>query len=405
LLRFARNDNMYSQWVWGLTEKLVLLLQILGSWMKLSDEVIIQRCLEGDGDAFSLLVERYQNAVYGLCYHMVGNFADSNSPVKYAEAEELRLSITEAIATLSEKNRFAVTLYYIDGLSYGEIGDFLGASSSAVKSRLHRARKELKEELITMVEDKFDEHQLPEDFSEKVIQEMAVSQMLMEPENKFPVVILQNKADEEQVLPIFIGMFEAMAICSAMEGTTKPMRPMTHDLMANMLEELGAKVVRIVVTDLKESTFYARIVIQINGALKEIDARPSDSIALALRTGVPIFVAKSILGEGAASSLDYFLKSMRLEPFNPGFMPTLSMMFQIDSKFQEDLSNGNISDELRQEIENNGIALSQDAKVSQKSVNSWQINDGYDEYFVLKIAENKLDFCSAMDSSKEEEKE
>lgn len=182
--------------------------------MKLSDEVIIQQCLEDDGNAFSLLVERYQNAVYGLCYHMVGNFADaqdltqetfvraylelarvrdfarfarwlhrisvnvckmwlrdrkgadnipleavpqteenfadSNSPVKYAEAEELRLSITEAIASLSEKNRLAVTLYYIDGLSYGEIGDFLSVSPSAVKSRLHRARKELKEELITI---------------------------------------------------------------------------------------------------------------------------------------------------------------------------------------------------------------------------------------------------------------
>ena len=346
--------------------------------MKLSDEIIIQQCLEGDGNAFSLLVERYQNAVYGLCYHMVGNFADaqdltqetfvraylelakvrdfsrfarwlhritvnvckmwlrdrkgadnipleavpqteesfadSNSPVKYAEAEELRLSITEAIASLSEKNRLAVTLDYNDGLSYGEIGDFLSVSPSAVKSRLHRARKELKEELITMVEDKFDEHKLPEDFPEKVIQEMTVGQMLMEPEKNIPVVILQSKADEEQALPIFIGMFEAMAICFAMQDSTKTMRPMTHDLMANMLEKLGAKVVRIVVTDLKEETFYARIVIQINGALKEIDARPSDAIALALRTGAPIFVAKSILSEGIAPSLDHFVESMKLEP-------------------------------------------------------------------------------------------
>ena len=335
--------------------------------MKLSDEVIIRRCLEGDGNAFSLLVERYQNAVYGLCYHIVGNFADAQdltqeafvrayldlsrvrdfsrfagwlyqitvnvcrmwlrarkgggnlpleaviqteeefvdggSPQDHVEAEELRLSITEAIASLSEKNQLAVTLYYIDGLSYDEIGDFLSVSPSAVKSRLHRARKQLKEELITMVEDKFDEHKLPEDFPEKVVQEVEVKMIKMSQEEgdnspTAPIVILQNKADEKQLLPIWIGLFEALAILTALEK--KPtQRPMTHDLMANMLKEFDMTVVRVVVTDLRETTFYARITVESNGELKEIDARPSDSIALALITDAPIFVAKSVLSESA----------------------------------------------------------------------------------------------------------
>ena len=78
-------------------------------------------------------------------------------------------------------------------------------------------------------------------------------------------------------------------------------RPMTHDLMANMLKEFGMEVVRVVVTDLQEQTFYARITVKSDGQLKEIDARPSDSIALALRTGSPIFVAKSVWSE---SSID-----------------------------------------------------------------------------------------------------
>ncbi len=341
--------------------------------MKLSDETIIRRCLEGDGNAFSILVEKYQNAVYGLCYHMAGNFADAqdltqetfvraylelvkvreptrfaswlyritvnvckmwlrdrkgtddvplaavaqteeefadgNSPAEHAEAEELRLSITEAIASLSEKNRLAITLYYIDGLSYGEIGDFLSVSPSAVKSRLHRARKELKEELITMVEDKFDEHQLPEDFSEKVVHEVEVKMVKMEEKGestdnpKASIVILGSKTDARQLLPIFIGVSEAAAIAMSL-GKLQPPRPMTHDLMANMLKEFDMEVVRVVVTDLLENTFYARITVKSDGKLKEIDARPSDSIALALRTGTPIFVAKSVWSKGSIETTE-----------------------------------------------------------------------------------------------------
>jgi RNA polymerase sigma factor (sigma-70 family) len=231
------------------------------------------------------------------------DFADNNSPAENVEAEELRLSITEAIASLSEKNRLAITLYYIDGLSYNEIGDFLSVSPSAIKSRLHRARKELKEELITMVEDKFDEHQLPEDFSEKVVHEVEVKYVKIQGEGdaedpKAPMVMLQSKTDENHVLPIWIGMFEAIAIITNLENSQIP-RPMTHDLMANMLRELDMEVVRVVITDLLESTFYAKIALKGNGQLKEIDARPSDSIALALRTGSPIFVAKSVWSKGS----------------------------------------------------------------------------------------------------------
>ncbi|MFC1718377.1 RNA polymerase sigma factor [Candidatus Poribacteria bacterium] len=200
--------------------------------MRSSDDAIVKRCLEGDVDAFSLLVERYQNAVYGLCYHMIGNFADAQdltqevfvkayitlsqikdptkfaswlhritvnscnnwlrdrrgaddlpleavaqtgaayssakSPEEHVEAEELCISVREAIAALSERNRLPVTLYYMDGLSYAEIGNFLSLSQSAVKSRLHRGREQLKEGLISMVEDCFSEHKLPEDFPERI---------------------------------------------------------------------------------------------------------------------------------------------------------------------------------------------------------------------------------------------
>lgn len=331
-----------------------------GLSMRIPDKMIIQQCLEGDINAFSTLVARYQNAVYGLCYHIVGNFADAQdltqeafvkaylelaklrdptkfaswlhritvnvcrmwlrdrkdvneselekaswtgdefteerSPQEHAESEELRLSITKAISSLSEKDQLAVTLYYIDGLSCEEIGDFLSLSQSAVKSRLHRARKQLKEELIAMVEDSFDKHKLPEDFPEKVVQEMVIKSIRMDPEHKAPIVLLQNKADEEEVLPIWIGVFEALAIVQKLNNSTPP-RPMTHDLLANILKEFGMEITKVVITDLKETTFYAKITIKQDGILREVDARPSDSIALALRVGAPIFVAKSILSK------------------------------------------------------------------------------------------------------------
>jgi len=206
----------------------------------LTDVTLVQRCLAGNAEAFSMLVKKYESAVYGLCYHKVGNFADAQdlaqeafvqayldlpqlrdatkfshwlyriasnvcttwlrrqqrkrqiqsvpldnalkeygdfidenslSPHDTVEYKELSASVADAISALSEKNRLAVTLYYIDGLSYGEIANFLDVPQSTVKSRLNKARKQLKEEFIKMVASDLQEHPLPDDFAEKVVQE------------------------------------------------------------------------------------------------------------------------------------------------------------------------------------------------------------------------------------------
>jgi bifunctional DNase/RNase len=111
-----------------------------------------------------------------------------------------------------------------------------------------------------------------------------------------PVVILKD-IESKKYLPIIIGPFEATAIALALEGTPVP-RPLTHDLMKNIINVLGAKVSKIVIYDIKDNTFLATIYIHINGEEKEIDSRPSDSIALALRTNSPIFVSDKIVLEG-----------------------------------------------------------------------------------------------------------
>ncbi|MFQ6043501.1 MAG: sigma-70 family RNA polymerase sigma factor, partial [Candidatus Poribacteria bacterium] len=206
----------------------------------MTDVTLVQRCLAGDTEAFSMLVKKYESAVYGFCYHKVGNFADAqdlaqeafvqayidlpqlrdatkfshwlyriasnvcttwlrkqrrkrkietvplddaleeygdfidetaSSPHEAVEYKELSASVADAISALSDKNRLAVTLYYIDGLSYGEIANFLDVPQSTVKSRLNKARKQLKEEFIKMVTSDLQEHPLPDDFAEKVVQE------------------------------------------------------------------------------------------------------------------------------------------------------------------------------------------------------------------------------------------
>ncbi len=112
---------------------------------------------------------------------------------------------------------------------------------------------------------------------------------------KQPVVLLKS-ATGDRFLPIWIGHAEASAILARLQDAEMP-RPMTHDLLANMLGELGAKVVRVAVTELKDGTFYALITLQREGGELEIDSRPSDAIALAVRAEVPIFVADDVIAE------------------------------------------------------------------------------------------------------------
>src|SRR6185436_10913045 len=104
--------------------------------------------------------------------------------------------------------------------------------------------------------------------------------------------------------PIWVGIFEANAIALQLENITTP-RPMTHDLLRNMINELDAQVTRVVINDLRDSTFFAQIRLLIaGGKTLEVDARPSDAIALALRTEAPIFVAQSVLDQAQTITPD-----------------------------------------------------------------------------------------------------
>ena len=129
------------------------------------------------------------------------------------------------------------------------------------------------------------------------MQEMLIYGVSFDLVGKQPIVLLKT-ADGNKFLPIWIGHPEAAAILMKLQSQAPP-RPMTHDLLSDMLEQLGAQIVRITVTELRENTFYAQITLQQDGSEVEVDSRPSDAIALAVRAEAPIFVADDVIDESA----------------------------------------------------------------------------------------------------------
>ena len=123
--------------------------------------------------------------------------------------------------------------------------------------------------------------------------EMTIKGLMVDPITNMPIVILKDKQGE-RVLPIWVGIFEANAIALQIENVATP-RPMTHDLLRNVITDLDGQVDRVVVSDLKDNTFYAVIHMTVRGERVAVDARPSDAIALALRTRSPILVEETVI--------------------------------------------------------------------------------------------------------------
>ena len=130
--------------------------------------------------------------------------------------------------------------------------------------------------------------------------EVRIRGLMMDPSTKMPIVVL-NDLSGEVVLPIWVGLFEANAIALEIEKATTP-RPMTHDLLRNIIHGLNARVTRVVVGALREDTFHATIWMDQDGEVIALDARPSDAIALALRSDCPIFVSKQLLENARIAS-------------------------------------------------------------------------------------------------------
>ena len=124
---------------------------------------------------------------------------------------------------------------------------------------------------------------------------MELSKIIITETSDHQIIVLKER-EGQRSFPIVIGLNEAWVIDRAVKGITTP-RPLTHDLIGNVIECLNAGVIRVVINDLRNNTFYAKIVLQQNGSTVEIDSRPSDAIALAMQKNTPIFVANKVIEE------------------------------------------------------------------------------------------------------------
>ncbi len=146
-----------------------------------------------------------------------------------------------------------------------------------------------------------------------MITQMQVKGLMFDPYNNAYIVILR---DEEQVdmLPIWVGKSEAGSISLALENVAPP-RPMTHDFMKSYLDAVNAKVISVVITDLNENTYFAKIHLTHDDSEYTVDSRPSDAIALALRSQAPIFVNESVIRKQRSEELDQWLENLKPEDF------------------------------------------------------------------------------------------
>ena len=146
-----------------------------------------------------------------------------------------------------------------------------------------------------------------------MITQMQVKGLMFDPYNNAYIVILRDE-DQAEMLPIWVGKSEASSISLALESVDHP-RPMTHDFMKAYLDAVNAKVISVVITDLSENTYFAKIHLTYEDSEYTVDSRPSDAIALALRSEAPIFANESVIRKQTSEELDQWLENLKPEDF------------------------------------------------------------------------------------------
>ena len=212
-------------------------------------------------------------------------------PEEIAEQRELHTIVLQAVQELSPKDRAATLLFYYEQLSMREIAAILGVSITAVKGRLHRAREQLRERLLPVYAGT--EHKSTTAERNEIMPQVKVATVLENAESKQHVIVLLDEAGQ-RVLNIWVGASEAMLIAM---GHTEiaPTRPMGIHLMINLLRTTGMQFEEARIETLKDEVFYAVAKFRNETAVYELDARPSDVIALAVLMDRPIYAAEEVL--------------------------------------------------------------------------------------------------------------
>ena len=250
----------------------------------------------------------------GRAIHDPGLLDPMPSPEVVQESLEMHRLVDEAVAALPVEQRAAVQLHYLEGLRLWEIASLLGAPLGTIKARLHRARAQLRQALIdtmvatarpsvaregtTMVEVTL------EDVVVRVPKHEDARWLAEEKDYKLGwirVLLLKERAGD-RVLPIWVGAPEGDTIALRLAGL-ETARPMPWTLMGRLFDVGAMALEKVAVTNLRDNTFFGSLWIRARGETHEIDARPSDAIALALDHGAPIFVAEDVFGSPHAHML------------------------------------------------------------------------------------------------------
>ena len=214
-------------------------------------------------------------------------------PQELLEEHELQQLVQEAMNLLSPKNRTVTYLFYYEQLSLQEIADELCISVVAVKSRLHQARKELRAWLITAKPEI--QPAMPRERKRKKMIKVTIAEVLQQDQNS--IVILHDKVGK-RALPIWVGYWEAEAIASNLGKRPTP-RPLTFNFMAQLLNATGSSLEEIRIEALKDDTFYAVAMIRHGNTVQEVEARPSDALALTAYTNSVVYVSDEVLDRSA----------------------------------------------------------------------------------------------------------
>jgi RNA polymerase sigma factor (sigma-70 family) len=255
-------------------------------------------------------------------------------PETVVEQRELHRLVLAAVNALSPKNRDATLLFYFEQLTVAEIAALLQISISAVKGRLHRSREQLKLRLLSLYPET--DHLLPDQpLQEQTLQipeiqmperkrdmvKITVADVVKQKteEDTHCVVILLDKA-AKRLLMMWVGQAEGASMALNLLEHSVP-RPMTYTFIANLLEASGVELEAVSVSALKGDTFYATVTVRVGEAVREIDARPSDAINLALYMGCPIYVAESVMETAGIdiSDQDALPKGLGLEQLQLDF--------------------------------------------------------------------------------------
>jgi RNA polymerase sigma factor (sigma-70 family) len=262
-------------------------------------------------------------------------WAATPTPEEVHAAREVHDAIVAALGELSSVNREVAIGFYLEGYSYAELAELLGVPVSTVKGRLFKGRRQLRRALAPVALDVLKPDRRPrKELAMETPEHIAVTidSIRKHPDSEHWVVVLRT--NEDRILPIYIGNFEADAIAMILNGR-QPKRPMTHDLTVRLLETLAAQVQRVVVNKFIDNTFFAEITLDQGDQRHQIDARPSDALALAVRTNTPIFVARAVLDTaGGPDDEEYWAKMaarvreyhqrMAQEPVSTGDQPTVT---------------------------------------------------------------------------------